>query len=106
MIAGLTGGNVVPCLSGPVGVAVAAQLGLPAPSPTTNLPAAVCAQILSGALTVNPRPILWSFSGESVRGSTAESFLMTRTNTWHRDDWTTASTRTTSFLSRIDMDMT
>jgi Carboxypeptidase regulatory-like domain/TonB dependent receptor len=54
VIAGLTGGNVVPCLSGPVGAAVAAQLGLPAPSPTTNLPAAACAQILTGALTVNP----------------------------------------------------
>src|SRR5580692_11258567 len=54
VIAGLTGGNVVPCLSGPVGAAVAAQLGLPAPNPTTNLPAAACAQILTGALTVNP----------------------------------------------------
>ena len=30
---------MVPCLSGPVGAAVAAQLGLPAPNPTTNVPA-------------------------------------------------------------------
>src|SRR6202795_2672785 len=54
VIAGLTGGNLVPCLSGPVGAAVAAQLRLPAPNPTTSLPAAACAQILTGALTVNP----------------------------------------------------
>ncbi len=52
VIGGLTGGTVVPCLSGPVGAAVAQQLGLPAPNPTTNLPAAACAQILTGALTV------------------------------------------------------
>src|ERR1700733_12345756 len=52
IIAGLTG--TVPCLSGPVGAAVAAQLGLPAPNPTTNLPGALCGAILSGALTVNP----------------------------------------------------
>src|SRR5215471_8038759 len=50
----LTGGNTVPCLSGPVGAAVAQQLGLPAPNPTTNLPAAECAAILNGVLTVNP----------------------------------------------------
>src|SRR5579863_8088101 len=54
IIGGLTGGNIVPCLSGPVGAAVAAQLGLPAPNPTTNLPGAVCAQVLTGTLTVNP----------------------------------------------------
>jgi len=48
VIGGLTGGNVVPCLSGPVGAAVAAQLGLPAPNPTTNLPAATCGAILGG----------------------------------------------------------
>jgi len=52
IIGGLTG--TVPCLSGPVGAAVAAQLGLPAPNPTTNLPAATCGAILNGALTVNP----------------------------------------------------
>jgi hypothetical protein len=52
IIGGLTG--TVPCLSGPVGAAVAAQLGLPAPNPTTNLPGALCGAILSGALTVNP----------------------------------------------------
>jgi hypothetical protein len=46
-------GNV-PCLSGPVGAAVAAQLGLPAPNPTTMLPGPVCAAILTGVLTVNP----------------------------------------------------
>ena len=50
----LTGGNSVPCLSGPVGAAVAAQLGLPAPNPTTNVPAAECAAILNGVLTINP----------------------------------------------------
>lgn len=50
----LTGGNTVPCLSGPVGAAVAAQLGLPAPNPTTNLPAAECGQILTGVLTIDP----------------------------------------------------
>src|ERR1700693_1684810 len=49
-----SGATVVPCLSGPVGAAVALQLGLPAPNPTTNLPGAVCAQVLTGALTVNP----------------------------------------------------
>ena len=47
-------GVQVPCLSGPVGAAVAAQLGLPAPNPVTPLPAATCAAILSGVLTVNP----------------------------------------------------
>jgi hypothetical protein len=38
----------IPCLSGPVGTVVAAQLGVP-----TSLPPAVCAQVLGGALTVN-----------------------------------------------------
>jgi hypothetical protein len=56
IIGGLTGGNIVPCLSGPVGAAVAAQLGLPAPNPTTNVPASTCAAILGGALTLNPTP--------------------------------------------------
>jgi Carboxypeptidase regulatory-like domain len=54
IINGLTGGDTVPCLSGPVGAAVAQELGLPAPDPTTNLPAAVCGAILNGVLTVNP----------------------------------------------------
>jgi hypothetical protein len=54
VLGGLTGGNFVPCLSGPVGAAVAQQLGLPAPNPTTNLPAAECGAILGGVLTVNP----------------------------------------------------
>jgi Carboxypeptidase regulatory-like domain/TonB dependent receptor len=54
VLAGLTGGNAVPCLSGPVGAAVAAQLGLPAPNPTTNVPAAACAAILDGVLTIDP----------------------------------------------------
>ena len=54
ILAGLTGTNVVPCLSGPVGAAVAAQLGLPAPNPTTNVPAAECAAILGGTLPLNP----------------------------------------------------
>jgi hypothetical protein len=57
ILAGLTGGNPVPCLSGPVGSAVAKQLGLPAPpNPTTpvNVPAAECAAILDGVLTIDP----------------------------------------------------
>ena len=55
--AGLTAqGNStqVPCLSGPVGAAVAKELQLPPPNPVTILPAATCAAILGGALTVNP----------------------------------------------------
>ena len=44
----------VPCLSGPVGAAVARKLGLPAPAPVTSLPPALCAAILSGTLTLNP----------------------------------------------------
>lgn len=48
------GGTVVPCLSGPIGAAVASHLGLPAPNPTTNVPAAECAAILNGTLTVTP----------------------------------------------------
>src|SRR5216684_5131400 len=47
-------GTQVPCLSGPVGAAVAAELGLPTPNPTTPLPAATCAAVLSGVLTVTP----------------------------------------------------
>jgi hypothetical protein len=54
VIGGLPAGGIVPCLSGPVGAAVAAQLHLPAPNPTTNLPGAICAAILGGALTMNP----------------------------------------------------
>lgn len=54
VIGGLTGTNIVPCLSGPVGAAVAHQLNLPAPNPTTNLPAAACAAILGGVLTIDP----------------------------------------------------
>jgi carboxypeptidase family protein len=46
--------GLVPCLSGPVGAAVAKKLGLPAPNPTTNLPPATCAAILNGTLTLNP----------------------------------------------------
>jgi len=53
IIGGLTGASV-PCLSGPVGAAVALKLGLPAPNPTTNVPAAVCAAILNRVLVVNP----------------------------------------------------
>lgn len=49
-----SGNPNVPCLSGPVGAAVAAKLGLPAPNPTTNLPAGTCAAILVGTLTLNP----------------------------------------------------
>lgn len=46
--------TLVPCLSGPIGAAVAKELGLPAPDPVTVLPAANCAAILNGVLTVNP----------------------------------------------------
>src|SRR6184192_948567 len=49
-----SGNPSVPCLSGPVGAAVAAKLGLPAPNPTTNVPAGTCAAILGGTLTLNP----------------------------------------------------
>jgi hypothetical protein len=54
VIAGLPAGGIVPCLSGPVGAAVAKQLGLPAPNPVTLLPGALCGAILGGVLTVNP----------------------------------------------------
>ena len=54
IIAGVAGRGTVPCLSGPVGAAVAQQLGLPAPNPTTNLPGPVCAAVLTGVLTLNP----------------------------------------------------
>jgi hypothetical protein len=50
----LTGNGSVPCLSGPVGAVVAQQLGLPAPNPVTMVPAAECAAILNGTLTLNP----------------------------------------------------
>jgi hypothetical protein len=43
------GSTVVPCLSGPVGAAVAAQLGVP-----TSLPGTNCAAILTGVLTIDP----------------------------------------------------
>jgi hypothetical protein len=49
-----SGNPSVPCLSGPIGAAVAAKLGLPAPNPTTNVPAGACAAILAGTLTLNP----------------------------------------------------
>lgn len=50
------GANPVPCLSGPVGEQVAPLFGLPAPPPggATFVPGAVCAQILTGVLTLNP----------------------------------------------------
>jgi hypothetical protein len=56
ILGGLAGSSapLVPCLSGPVGAAVAAQLHLPPPNPTTNLPPGLCAQILGGTLTLNP----------------------------------------------------
>ncbi|HKW61644.1 MAG TPA: TonB-dependent receptor [Candidatus Acidoferrum sp.] len=54
ILAAQSGNPNVPCLSGPVGAAVAAQLGLPAPNPTTNVPAGTCAAILGGTLTLNP----------------------------------------------------
>src|SRR6202158_6500367 len=55
IVAGLNlqNGTVVPCLSGPVGDAVAAQLPPPYTN-MTNLPAAFCAAVLDGVLTVNP----------------------------------------------------
>jgi hypothetical protein len=52
-VAASAGNASVPCLSGPVGAAVAAQLGLPAPNPVTNLPGSLCAQVLTGSLTLN-----------------------------------------------------
>jgi hypothetical protein len=54
VIGSLTGANLIPCLSGPVGAAVAKRLGFPPPNPTTKLPAAVCGAVLGGVLTVNP----------------------------------------------------
>lgn len=48
-LAKLAGNPVVPCLSGPVGAAVGKQLGLP-----PNLPAATCAAVLNGVLTLQP----------------------------------------------------
>src|SRR5215813_9196706 len=48
------GGTQVPCLSGPIGAAVAKELNLPSPNPVTVLPAVNCAAILGGVLTVNP----------------------------------------------------
>jgi len=56
ILAGLTGLAPVPCLVGPVGIAVANQLMLPPPTLTTPnmLPAAECAAVLGGALSVNP----------------------------------------------------
>ena len=55
IFAGLTaqGNTPVPCLSGPVGTAVASTLPAPFTNMTT-LPAAFCAAVLNGALTVNP----------------------------------------------------
>jgi hypothetical protein len=55
IFAGLTaqGNTPVRCLSGPVGAAVAATLPAPFTNMTT-LPAAFCAAVLNGALTVNP----------------------------------------------------
>jgi hypothetical protein len=55
IFAGLTaqGNTQVPCLSGPVGMAVASTLPAPYTNMTT-LPAAFCAAVLNGALTVNP----------------------------------------------------
>src|SRR3984957_11095481 len=57
VFAGLTaqGNTPVPCLSGPVGAVVAGQIGAPPPPPNgaTFLPAAQCAAVLNGALTVN-----------------------------------------------------
>ncbi len=49
------GNTSVPCLSGPVGAVVAQQIGAPPPPPNgaTNLPAAECAAVLNGVLTVN-----------------------------------------------------
>jgi carboxypeptidase family protein len=56
ILAGLatSSASSVPCLSGPVGAAVASKLGLPAPNPSTNLPPATCAAILGGTLTLSP----------------------------------------------------
>ena len=55
ILGGLAGSSApaVPCLSGPVGAAVAAQLPPPLTGMTT-LPPHICAAVLQGALTVNP----------------------------------------------------
>ena len=50
----------VPCLSGPIGAAVSAQLPAPFTGMTT-LPAVVCAGALNGALTLNPASPLSGF---------------------------------------------
>src|SRR5580704_9430425 len=47
------GATPVPCLSGPVGMAIASQLGLPAPNPVTLVPGTACAGILTSVLTQN-----------------------------------------------------
>jgi len=49
------GSTLVPCLSGPVGAAVAQQIGAPPPTPgnPTKLPANECAAVLGNVLTVN-----------------------------------------------------
>jgi hypothetical protein len=60
-LASLPGNPTVPCLSGPVGAAVATSLSLPAPNPTTNLPAHTCAAVLNGALTLNPASPISAF---------------------------------------------
>jgi Carboxypeptidase regulatory-like domain/TonB dependent receptor len=56
VLAGLTGAGSVPCLSGPVGAFVASQIGAPAPNPVTLLPAAECAAVLGGSLSINSNP--------------------------------------------------
>jgi hypothetical protein len=55
IVGGLAGQGLapVPCLSGPIGAAVSAQLPAPFTGMTT-LPAVVCAGALTGALTLNP----------------------------------------------------
>jgi hypothetical protein len=62
IIGGLAAGGFapVPCLSGPIGAAVSAQLPLPFTGMTT-LPAVVCAGALNGALTLNPASPLSGF---------------------------------------------
>ena len=39
----------IPCLAGPVGTAIATELAIP-----TTLPGPICAEVLAGALTLNP----------------------------------------------------
>jgi len=103
IIAGVAGRGTVPCLSGPVGAAVAQQLGLPAPNPTTNLPGPVCAAVLTGVLTLNPATS--PLNAFLVNQFETQGGVFPYTNTWLRVVWTTASVRITRCFSPTGMVM-